>query len=298
MKLFYTDHFVLPLPDTHRFPMSKYALLRQRVVESGLVAATDLWVPHAATDEEILRAHSPDYLHKVQNGLLTDAEIRRSGFPWSPQMVERSRRSSGATIEACRAALADGVAVNLAGGTHHAFRDHGEGYCVLNDSAIAARAVQAEGRVRRVVIIDCDVHQGNGTARIFADDATVFTFSIHGARNFPLHKEQSDLDVELERGTGDQAYLDALEQRLAEALDRARAELAIYLAGADPYEKDRFGTLKLTKRGLAERDRLVFERCRHAGLPVAVTMAGGYAPDVTDIVDIHSQTVREALRHC
>jgi acetoin utilization deacetylase AcuC-like enzyme len=213
-------------------------------------------------------------------------------------MVERSRRSAGATIEACRAALADGVAVSLAGGTHHAFREFGEGYCVFNDSAIAARAMQAEGRVRRVVIVDCDVHQGNGTASILADDPTVFTFSIHGAKNFPLRKEQSDLDIELDPGTGDEAYLDALGRGLTEALDRAGAELAVYLAGADPFEKDRFGTLALTKPGLAARERLVLDRCRIAGLPVAVTMAGGYAPDVNDIVDIHFQTVCAALRHC
>jgi len=291
VKVFYTDHFVLPLPDGHRFPIHKYALLRQRVEASGLFRPADQVTPHAVTDEEILRAHDPAYLHRVRTGTLTEAEVRRIGFPWSPHLVERSRRSSGATIEACRAALADGAAVNLAGGTHHAFRDQGEGYCVLNDSAIAARAMQAEGRARRVVILDCDVHQGNGTAAILRDDPTVFTFSVHGAKNFPLRKERSDLDVELPDNTGDDAYLAALEGGLREALGRANADLAIYLAGADPFHDDRLGRLKLTKQGLAQRDRLVFRYCRQAGLPVAVTMAGGYARQVSDTVDIHFQTV-------
>ncbi len=291
VKIYYTDEFVLPLPPGHRFPMSKYALLRQRVRESHLVAAEDLIVPHAATDEEILRAHDQAYLERVCAGSLSEAEVRRIGFPWSPGMVERSRRSSGATIEACRSALAEGVALNLAGGTHHAFRDAGEGYCVFNDSAIAARAMQAEGRVKRVVVLDCDVHQGNGTASILQDDPTVFTFSIHGAKNFPLRKEISDLDVELPDGCTDHAYLEALERGLRTAIERAQADLAIYLAGADPYCDDKLGRLKVSKEGLAERDRMVFRHCRAAGLPVAVTMAGGYARQVMDTVDIHFQTV-------
>jgi acetoin utilization deacetylase AcuC-like enzyme len=291
VKAFYTDQFVLPLPPGHRFPMEKYALLRRRVTEWDHGGAVELCEPHAATDDEILRAHTPDYLRRVVGGKLTEAEQRRIGLPWSPQMVERSRRSSGATIEACRAALAEGVACNLAGGTHHAFADAGEGYCVFNDTAVAARAMQAEGRARRVVVLDCDVHQGNGTAAIFRADPSVFTFSIHGARNFPLRKEQSDLDVALPDGTGDAKYLDALQARLRQALTRARADLAIYLAGADPYFDDRFGRLKLTRDGLSRRDELVFEHCRRAGLPVAVTMAGGYARRIEDAVDIHFRTV-------
>jgi acetoin utilization deacetylase AcuC-like enzyme len=294
MKAWYTDHFVLPLPEGHRFPMQKYALLRQRVLASQVVRPEELCVPHAATDQEIQRAHSPVYLRRVQAGELTPPEIRRIGFPWSPEMVERSCRSSGATIEACRAALAEGVAVNLAGGTHHAFHDCGEGFCVFNDSAIAARAMQAEGRVGRVVILDCDVHQGNGTAAILRDDPTIFTFSIHGARNFPLRKEESDLDMPLDDGTTDEAYLDALERGVRRALELADAGLAIYLAGADPYVEDRFGRLALTKEGLAERDRLIFRHCREAGIPVAVSMAGGYARRVEDVVDIHFQTVQIA----
>jgi acetoin utilization deacetylase AcuC-like enzyme len=298
LKLFYTDHFVLPLPPEHRFPMQKYGLLRQRVTESGLFGPHDLRVPHAATDEEITRAHTSDYLRRVQSGGLTPQEIQRIGFPWSPEMVERSRRSVGATIEACRAALQEGFAASLAGGTHHAFSDGGQGFCVFNDSAVAARTMQAEGRAERVVIIDCDVHQGNGTAAILADDPTIFTFSIHGAKNFPFHKERSDLDIELDDGADDATYLAALDQGLRQALAQAGADLAIYLAGADPYLSDRFGRLALTKEGLAERDRLVFRHCQGASLPVAITMSGGYAPQVEDIVDIHFETIRIAAgRH-
>lgn len=297
MKIFYTDHYVLPLPAGHRFPMEKYALLRRRVEAAGLTGADGLRNPHAATDTEILRAHDPGYLERVVGGRLTDTEVRRIGFPWTPQMVERSRRSAGATIEACRAALEEGVGVNLAGGTHHAFRDHGEGYCVFNDAAIAALAVQAEGLARRVAIIDCDVHQGNGTAAILAEDPTTFTFSIHGARNFPFRKEASDLDIELPDGCGDAAYLDALERGVCHALSAVQPDLVIYLAGADPFEDDRLGRLALTKAGLQARDRLVFETCAASALPVAVAMAGGYARNIADTVDIHFATVSAASRH-
>jgi acetoin utilization deacetylase AcuC-like enzyme len=230
VKAFYSDQFVLPLPEGHRFPMEKYRLLRERVVAEGLVALQELIVPHAATDEEILRVHDPEYLRRIASGEMERAEMRRIGFPWSPEMVERSRRSAGGTIEACRAALGEGAAANLAGGTHHSFRDRGEGYCVFNDAAIAARALQAEGRVGRVLVVDCDVHQGNGTAAIFRDDPTVFTFSIHGRNNFPFHKERSDLDVELEDGTADAEYLAALAAGLARAVPAARADLAIYVS--------------------------------------------------------------------
>jgi acetoin utilization deacetylase AcuC-like enzyme len=292
VRIFYSDHYVLPLPPGHRFPMGKYARLRARVLEGDLAGSAHAAPP--AGDADIIRAHCPAYLGRVVGGTLTLAEQRRIGFPWTPEMVERSRRTSGATVAAARAALDDGVAVNLAGGTHHAFRDRGEGFCVLNDSAIAARTLQSEGRVQRVAVIDCDVHQGNGTAAIFRGDPTVFTFSIHGANNFPFAKEPGDLDVELPDGTGDRAYLDALERGLRETLARARPDLAIYLAGADPFYDDRLGRLALTKQGLLERDRLVLEACGRAGVPVAVTMAGGYARDIDDTVEIHCSTVETA----
>ncbi len=291
MDVYYTDQFVLPLPPGHRFPMSKYSRLRRHVAGAGLVPRERLRVPHAATDEELGRAHHGEYVGRVQRGELTAREVRRIGFPWSPGMVERSRRSAGATIEAAGSALEDGIGVSLAGGTHHAFHDRGEGFCVFNDSVVAARALQATGRVRRVVVLDCDVHQGNGTAALCRDDPSIFTFSIHGEKNFPFSKERSDLDVPLPDGTPDDVYLDALSQGLDRALDGARPDLAIFLAGADAWEGDRWGRLGLTKAGLVERDRLVLGRCREAGLPVVVTMAGGYAPDVEDIVEIHFATV-------
>lgn len=294
MKLFYTDIFVLPLPPGHHFPMEKYRLLRQRILEEGVAKEEQFFVPHAATDEEITRAHDPGYLRRFVNGELTPQEIRRLGLPWSQQLVERARRSSGATIDAARAALQDGCGINLAGGTHHAFRDYGEGYCVYNDSAVAALAMQAEGRVQRVAVIDCDVHQGNGTAAILAGTPSVFTFSMHGRKNFPHDKQTSDLDIDLEDGTDDSTYLERLAQGMQETIDRFRPGLAIYLAGADPYQDDKFGRLALTKQGITERDRFVLEYCSMKGIPIAVTMAGGYARIVADTVDIHLQTVRTA----
>src|SRR5215203_5133557 len=236
MKVFYSDHFVLPLPEGHRFPMKKYSMLRESVERSGICKNGELRAPRAVTDEEILRAHDPGYLEKVVAGALTDKEMRRIGFPWSQRMVERSRRASGGTLEAARIALSEGIATNLAGGTHHAFADRGEGFCVLNDSAIASRVLLEEGLVGRVVVVDTDVHQGNGTAAILEDDERVFTFSIHGDKNFPFHKEESDLDVPLPDGADDGEYLSALEGALEGILDLESWDLAIFLAGADPFE--------------------------------------------------------------
>jgi acetoin utilization deacetylase AcuC-like enzyme len=294
MRIFYSDQFTIPLPPDHRFPMRKYTLLRERVSQSSLVDPQDLKAPEAASDEQLLQVHSSEYLFRVNGGYLTEKEIRRIGFPWSPHLVERSRRSVGGTIAACRAALSGGAGINLAGGTHHAFPDHGEGYCLFNDVAVAARCMQAETLVSQIAILDCDVHQGNGTARIFNQDPSVFTFSIHGEKNFPFHKEKSDLDIPLMDGTPDDLYLEKLQAGLRIILERGRPGLVIYLAGADPYEGDRLGRLALTKEGLAERDRLVFEACRMAGIPVATVMAGGYAREISDTVDIHWQTVHIA----
>lgn len=296
MQLFYTDVFVLPLPAGHRFPMEKYSRLRESLLASGEFSAADFHLPHAATDEELGRAHDFAYIEAVTHGLLPDKAQKAIGFPWSAGMVERSRRSAGATICACRAALADGVSANLAGGTHHAFRDRGEGFCVFNDAAVAARAMQAEGKAQRVLIVDCDVHQGNGTASILRNDDSVFTFSMHGARNFPFDKEESDLDIELPDGCTDAAYLLRLDEGLNTAFDLARPDLVIYLAGADPYHDDRLGRLALTFEGLEERDRRVFLRCRAEGVAVAIAMAGGYARQIDDTVRIHASTIRHAKR--
>ncbi len=293
MKVFHCDQFTYPLPAGHRFPAAKYALLRERVT-AELAPNCELIVPDAASNSQLLRVHRPEYVATVECGTLTDREVRRIGLPWSPQLVERSWRSVGGTIAACRVALTDGVAVNLSGGTHHAFPDHGAGYCIFNDIAVAVRAMQAEGQARRIVVVDCDVHQGDGTAAIFAGDSDIFTFSIHGAKNFPLHKERSDLDVALPDGTSDADYLETLEIGLERSLALACADLAIYLAGADPYAGDTLGRLALSIEGLAARDRLVFDQCRGAGLPVAVVMGGGYARNVQDTVEIQLGTVRIA----
>jgi len=296
MTLFYSDVFVLPLPSHHRFPMGKYVRLRERLLASGAFSERDFRVPEAATDAEITRVHSARYLERVATGALDAAEQRAIGFPWSERMVERSRRSSGATLAAAREALACGWSANLAGGTHHAFRERGEGFCVFNDAAIAARAMQVEAGLQRIAIVDCDVHQGNGTASIFAGDESVFTFSMHGMNNFPFRKETSDLDIELADGTRDDEYLWHLERGLDETLERARPQLVFYLAGADPYEDDRLGRLKLGKPGLVRRDELVLSTLAARRIPVAISMAGGYARDIEDSIEIHANTLLAARR--
>ncbi|HVH34213.1 MAG TPA: histone deacetylase [Tahibacter sp.] len=295
MKAFYCHRFVLPLPPQHRFPMAKYALLYERVAAAAADSAIELVEPVPADDAALCRAHTRDYVVRASRGELSEAELRKIGFPWSPEMIERSRRSSGATMAALETALrGERIAVNLAGGTHHAFADHGAGYCVFNDSIVAARHVQALGLARRVLVIDLDVHQGNGTAAIARDDPSIYTFSMHGARNYPAVKEAGDLDVELPDGCDDADYLAALAQHLPRALAAAQADAAIYLAGADPYRDDRLGRLALSKAGLAARDALVLDTCVRHDLPLAISMAGGYAADVADIVDIHCATVLAA----
>lgn len=279
----------MPLPQGHRFPMQKYRLLREEVVKA--VPGIEFCEAPYTTDGVLALAHHPDYIERVSTGALSPEEQKAIGFPWSEQMVERSRRSAGATISACRAACEDGVAVNLAGGTHHAHACRGEGFCVFNDAAISARLMQAEDRARRVAIVDLDVHQGNGTASILAHDDSVFTLSLHAMNNYPFAKECSDIDVPLPDGAEDDAYLDALQEALAEMSDRFSPELIIYLAGADPHEGDRLGRLKLTMSGLAARDNMVFEHARTRGLPVAVAMAGGYGKNIQDTVAVHVQTI-------
>ena len=292
MRLFPCDRHPVPLPEGHRFPMEKYALLRRRLERHAAAgAALEFIEPHAATDEELRRVHEAGYLGRVMAGTLLPEEVRRIGFPWSRELVDRSLRSTGAAVDAAAAALEDGIAASLAGGTHHAGSNWGEGYCVFNDTAVAAREMQARGGVRRVLILDCDVHQGNGTAEIFAEDPTVFTMSIHGARNFPLRKFPGSLDVPLEDGTGDEEYLRELGRALEESFDRARADLVLYIAGADPYEGDRLGRLAVTKAGLLERDRMVLATARVAGAPVAIVCGGGYCQDLESIVDIHAATM-------
>jgi acetoin utilization deacetylase AcuC-like enzyme len=298
VRAFYSDHFVLPLPEGHKFPMAKYSGLRERILAEGIVLPQDLHEAPAASWDDLRLVHDAAYVDAVANGTLPRDAQRRIGFPWSPQMVERSRRSVGATIAASRAAREDGVAANLAGGTHHGFADRGEDFCVFNDVAVAARVLQRDCHARRITVVDLDVHQGNGTAAIFAGDDTVFTFSMHGEKNFPFRKETSDLDVALADGTRDEDYLELLRSHLPQVLTRHQPDFVFYLAGADPYEGDRLGRLKLTMAGLRTRDNIVFDTCRRAGLPVTVTMSGGYADDVDAIITIHADTIRAAANRC
>ena len=292
MKAFYSDHFVLPLPTGHRFPMSKYRLLRDAVSAQSNIELNEA---PAATDTQILLAHSPRYLQAVIRGELSAKEQREIGFPWSPEMVERSRRSVGATLAACAAASIDGISVNLAGGTHHAYRERGSGFCVFNDAAIAAKVLQKTSNPKaKIAIIDLDVHQGDGTASIFHGDPTIFTLSLHGARNYPFNKQQSSLDVPLPDGCQDGPYLEALAGALAQLKASFEPQFVLYLAGADPHESDRLGRLKVTKAGMAARDLMVMQYVQSQRCPMAIMMAGGYSTDVNQIVDIHLQTVRLA----
>lgn len=295
MKLFYSDIFELPLPEGHRFPMSKYTRLRERIANELTVRGAELLLPPAATDEQLLLVHDRNYLDRVKFGGLSSLEQRRIGFPWSLKMVERSRRSTGATIAAGRAAINDGIAFNLAGGTHHSFSDRGQGFCVFNDSCVAARVLQSESKIQNAMIIDCDVHQGNGTAAIATGDPSIFTFSVQCESNFPFKKTSGDIDINLPPRTEDTAYLEAMKDGIERALSRFDPDHVFYLAGADPFEGDRLGQLNVSKAGLRERDRWVFELCRSRNVPVSVAMAGGYANDVNDIVDIHFATVEAGL---
>lgn len=288
MLAFYADHFVLPLPPGHRFPMRKYSMLRDAVAQ---MPGVEFCEAPRASDEVLLLVHTPAYVADVSSGTLDTARQREIGFPWSEAMVERARRSVGATIEACRTALAEGVAVNLAGGTHHAYAAKGGGFCEFNDAAIAARVMQHHGLVRRVAVIDLDVHQGNGTASILQSDPTVFTLSLHGDKNYPFRKESSDLDVGLPDDCDDRAYAKALDEALDTLFSRFTPDLLIYLAGADPHEGDRLGRLKLSTKGLAHRDSMVFDAAFERRLPVAVAMGGGYGNRIEDTVAVHAQTV-------
>ncbi|MEJ7929652.1 histone deacetylase [Ramlibacter sp. AN1015] len=300
MQVFYATQFVLPLPAGHRFPMAKYQLLRDRLAAE--LADVRLMQAQPASDGELALAHAPAYIRAIADGSVDPAVLREIGFPWSEAMAERARRSVGATIAACRAALRSGVAANIAGGTHHAGAARGGGFCVFNDAAVAARLMQAEqGRANRrrlqVAIVDLDVHQGNGTASIFRNDPSVFTLSLHGAKNFPFRKERGDLDVDLPDGCNDAEYLHALDAALDELEQRFSPGLVIYLAGADPHEGDRLGRLKLTWDGLEARDRRVFDWAWQRGVPLAFAMAGGYGRRIEDTVQAQVTTFAVALQY-
>lgn len=312
LTLWSPARYSLPLPEGHRFPAEKYAMLRDRVIGEGVVPEARVRDPDAASDELLRLVHTADYVERITHGTLDATEERRLGFPWSAQLVERSRRTVGGTIAAARHALAHGAAMNLAGGTHHAFPDHGEGFCVFNDVAITIRLLQREGLIRRAAVIDLDVHQGNGTHAVFTGDDSVFTFSMHGAHNYPFRVMEAEsahrtegperwgyalrvpgtLDVELPDWTGDAEYLEQLDAALPRVLRESQPDLVVYLAGADPHEGDRLGRMKLTFAGLERRDAMVIHACREVGIPVATVIAGGYGREIADTVRVHVATAR------
>src|ERR1051325_4951880 len=291
MQVFYTPRYYADIGDNHVFPVRKFELVRDKLLAEGTLKPEELVEPSPATIDDVLLVHTQDYVSRLCSGNLTPKEIRRLGLPWSESLVHRSFYATGGTLAATRVALAEGYSSNLAGGTHHSFTDRGEGFCVLNDVAIAIGAMRSRNLLRRAAIVDCDVHQGNGTATIFAGDEDTFTFSIHGANNYPLFKAQSTLDFELPDGTSDDEYLECLTNHLP-AVFAHKPEIVFYLAGADPYAGDKLGRLALSIDGLRERDMCVLRECYEREVPVVTVMSGGYGKDINDTVEIHCNTIR------
>jgi acetoin utilization deacetylase AcuC-like enzyme len=296
MRVCYTPDYYFSLPEGHPFPMGKYPALFEILQREGLVRDEDVVEPYEAEWTDLMLVHTAEYLGSLANGSLEPAAVRRLGFPMTPTLLRRSRLGVQGTLDAARLALADGIAANLAGGTHHAFADHGEGYCVLNDVAVAIRVLQRSKSIRRALIVDLDVHQGNGTASIFADDSAVYTFSIHGENNYPLRKARSSRDVGLPDGVADPIYLEILAVQLREVFDASRPDIVFYLAGVDAAAGDRYGRLSLTPSGIRERDRLVLETVRRRGLPAVLVLAGGYARSEEATADLHAMVHRESRK--
>lgn len=294
MRVSYCEGYYVPLPEGHAFPMGKFPALYRILLAEGLIHHEDVVQPDVVTWEQLRLVHTPEYLQKLREGLLDRKEERRMGLPWSKALVRRSRTAVGGTLLAMRMALEDGLAANLAGGTHHAFPDHGEGFCVLNDVGVALRVLRGEGQLKRALVVDLDVHQGNGTAAIFETDPAVATFSMHGERNYPWNKERSTVDVGLIDGTTDEQYLCTLDEHLPGIIEGARPDLIVYLAGVDVLAGDRFGRLALTRRGLQARDRYVLESVRQRGIPLVLLMSGGYARSPEETADLHATVHREA----
>lgn len=290
-RLYYSPYYYAEIGEGHVFPIRKFELVRDLLLKEGTLTEDEIISPLPAKVEDLLLVHTKDYITRLISGELTSKEIRKLGLPWSQSLVRRSFHAISGTINAARDALEFGIASNLAGGTHHAFPDRGEGFCVLNDVAVAIRVLQREKLAERFLIVDCDVHQGNGTAFIFKDEAEVFTFSMHGAKNYPLFKETSNLDIELADGTSDREFLETLEQALPRIFLH-NPDMIFYLGGADPYEKDKLGRLKLTQEGLMRRDELVLQFAKEHHTPIITTMSGGYALDINDTVEIHANTIR------
>ena len=291
MQVFYTPRYYADIGAGHVFPIRKFELVRDKLLAEGTLQPAEIVEPPPAALEDVLLVHTEDYVSRLCSGKLMPREIRRLGLPWSESLVRRSFYATGGTIAAAEVALAEGYGSNLAGGTHHSFADRGEGFCVLNDVAIAIRALRARRLLRRAAIIDCDVHQGNGTATIFAGDKDTFTFSMHGANNYPLFKAQSTLDVELPDGTTDDEYLECLSKHLPLVFQH-NPEIVFYLAGADPYSRDKLGRLGLSIDGLRDRDALVLRECHEREVPVVTVMSGGYGKDIHDTIEIHCNTIR------
>ncbi|GIU82855.1 MAG: histone deacetylase [Acidobacteria bacterium] len=290
-KIFYSPYYYADIGETHVFPIRKFELVRDKLLAEGTITTEEIIEPEPVSIEDLCLVHTKDYVTRFIEGKLSEKEIRRLGLPWSKSLVRRSLLATSGTINAAKHALKNNVSSNLAGGTHHAYPDRGEGFCVFNDVAVAIKVLQRDKLAERVLVIDCDVHQGDGTAFIFKDDASVFTFSMHGLKNYPLHKEKSSLDIELEDGTTDDEYLQILEQALPRVFAHS-PDTIFYLAGADPYEKDKLGRLKLTKQGLKTRDLMVLTFAKENHVPVVTTMSGGYAIDINDTVEIHANTIR------
>ncbi|MFN6963868.1 MAG: histone deacetylase [Pyrinomonadaceae bacterium] len=291
-RVFYSPYYYADIGEGHVFPIRKFELARDILLAEGTLSAAEIVEPAEADPADVLLVHTEDYIARLRAGELTAKEVRKLGLPWSPSLVRRSFHAISGTINAARRAVEFGVASNLAGGTHHAYPDRGEGYCVLNDVAVAVRVLQRDRLARRALVVDLDVHQGDGTAFIFRDDPEVFTFSMHGAKNYPLFKQRSALDIELSDGTGDDEYLSILSEALHRIVHLHEPEIIFYLAGADPYEQDKLGRLKLTIAGLRRRDEMVLDAARRRGVPIVTTMSGGYARDIADTVEIHCNTIR------
>ena len=291
MFVAYTPRYYADIGEGHVFPIRKFELVRDQLLREGTLRPAEIVEPQPAAINDVLLVHTEDYITRLRAGCLTPRELRRLGLPWSKALVRRSFLAAGGTLNAARWALTEGVGSNLAGGTHHAFPDHGEGFCVLNDVAIAIRVLRRDRLIERAAIVDCDVHQGNGTAAIFEGDESVFTFSMHGAKNYPLFKARSTLDVELADGTADEAYMALLAENLPRIFDHA-PDIVFYLGGADPFVGDKLGRLALTIAGLAARDTYVLSECRARHIPVVTVMSGGYALDIKDTVEIHCNTIR------
>ncbi len=294
-RVSYTPRYYADIGEGHVFPIKKFEMVRDRLLREGTLSPRNLVEPQPASVEDVMLVHTEDYVRRLRAGALTAREIRRLGLPWSKALVRRSFLATAGTINAARWALEDGAGSNLAGGTHHAFPDHGEGFCVLNDVAVAIRVLQRDGLIERASVIDCDVHQGNGTAQIFESDTRVFTFSMHGAKNYPLFKTRSSLDIELADETDDATYLKILSENLPRAFAH-KPDIVFYLGGADPFVGDKLGRLSLSIEGLRARDEFVLEQCLTRNVPITTVMSGGYAADISDTVEIHCNTIRAARK--